>query len=750
MGKQGKKTGKERLDKYYVLAKEQGFRARSAFKLIQLNKKFDFLNSARVCIDLCAAPGGWMQVAQKYMPVSSLIIGVDLVPIKPIKNVITLVEDITTEKCRTAIRKELKTWNADVVLHDGAPNMGTTWVSDAFTQADLVLCSLKLACEFLRPGGTFVSKVFRSKDYNSLIWVFQQLFKKVHATKPASSRAVSAEIFVVCQDFICPKKIDPKLFDIKHVFEDVEENKPHTINEKQKRNREGYEEGATLLFKEVSFTDFVLNDSPAILLATINRISVSDEEKEKYASVFSTELFELFKDVRVLGKRDLKAMLKSRLKAKKLMQDSAASKKSRAASAVEEIEVEEEEDALDSVNEKLREFREKEAKRKRKEEKRERDKKLKQKARLGGMTNDDMDTSLLLDTYGDASLFAAATKSGNVNLDPVSDEDVDDSIPDDEEPLEWESDDEDYHDLENDLDRMYQMYKARKMNAPAPLEDGSAGVVSTLPKPAANGVSSNRWFSSNFFDVADMSLPDKQPVSRKRSREQAENDSDADSDEISESDSDSDSASDSEDDGRGVISRNRKVPSAAKDDDDSDGEFEEVPIDQKAMIMAIGKKMLKKKNRMDMIDAAYNRYAFDDLDAAPAWFRDSEEIYSTAIAPVTKTEILAEKAKFQELNSRPIKKVAEAKARKHHHLNREVNKLRDKTSGILENSEMSASEKSRALDSLYKKANSESKNPKKLKRMDGTLMKEMKANKRKESRDGPKKKRSKTRHIRRR
>jgi AdoMet-dependent rRNA methyltransferase SPB1 len=380
--KQEKKTAKGRLDKFYHLAKQQGFRSRAAFKLVQLNKKYGFLESARCCIDLCAAPGGWLQVASKQMPPSSLIVGVDLVPIKPIPRCITFAEDINSYKCRDQLRAELKDWKADVVLHDGAPNVGTAWVQDAYAQSELVLQSLKLAVEFLAPGGAFVTKVFRSKDYNNLLWVFNQLFKKVEATKPPSSRNVSAEIFVVCQDFKAPKRIDPKFLDPQHVFKDLDplaeeavvavadgKNSSKTFKiasnavanvfepEKKRRKRDGYEEGEMVLYKAIGAKDFVESTDAIAMLGTFNEISFKREEDKKYLDPLKTDanIKACCEDLKVLGKKDFRNLLKWRkdwreeigldMKESEKLAAAAAAKE-----AAEKVEVEEidEEEAIDN------------------------------------------------------------------------------------------------------------------------------------------------------------------------------------------------------------------------------------------------------------------------------------------------------------------------------------------------------------------------------------------------------------------
>ncbi|KAL9935087.1 hypothetical protein V8E36_006163 [Tilletia maclaganii] len=533
MGKRDKKNAKGRLDHFYWLAKEQGYRSRAAFKLVQLNKKYNFLEHARCCIDLCAAPGGWLQVASKYMPANSLIVGVDLVPIKPIPRCITFAEDINSYKCRDQLRSELKDWKADVVLHDGAPNVGTAWVQDAYTQSELTLQSLKLAVEFLAPGGTFVTKVFRSKDYNSLLWVFNQLFKTVEATKPASSRNVSAEIFVVCVGFKAPGRIDPKFLDPQHVFKDLEPGKLTSISgdgegedgekrevleadkvvavagahahanvfqpEKKRRKRDGYLDGDYTLFKAASLHDFLRTHDPVSVLGVFNVISLklpkdaSDQDKEEMERALkhpdTTEDIRInCSDLRVLGKKDFRRLLKWRL----TLRSELGLEKVADTVEITEHEEEEELDEEAQIDEELVRLNEEAARRARKERRRKNESKAKtiQKLQLSMTTPMDIGAELAdaavqggeaeffglnhVDDEGRFSKRHGRTSRPNADgLVDVDGEDLSDSDDDegaglrpsrdedDSEEMDWDEEREArLVALEGDVDEMYEQYRS--------------------------------------------------------------------------------------------------------------------------------------------------------------------------------------------------------------------------------------------------------------------------------------------------
>jgi len=152
--------------------------------------------------------------------------GIDLHPIRAIPGVVTVQADIKSAACREAIKKTLGDSLADCIMHDGAPDLGgTTWSKDAYTQIELVVHSLKLATQFLRAGGMFITKVFRSQDYHALQWCIKQFFKKVHVHKPSASRSASAEIFLICKSYLAPSQIDKRLLDPNHIFRHIEEPK---------------------------------------------------------------------------------------------------------------------------------------------------------------------------------------------------------------------------------------------------------------------------------------------------------------------------------------------------------------------------------------------------------------------------------------------------------------------------------------------------------------------------------------------
>lgn len=419
------------------------------------------------------------------MPVGSLIVGVDLSPIKAIPRVITFQSDITTDKCRATIRSHFKTWKADTVLHDGAPNVGTAWVQDSFNQAELALQAMKLATEFLAEGGTFVTKVFRSKDYNSLLWVFNQLFAKVEATKPPSSRNVSAEIFVVCRGYKAPKRIDPKFLDPRSVFAELSDPTPNNeakvFNpEIKKRKRDGYEEGNYTQFKEVTASEFIQTTDPIAILGGMNRLSFEQPPNGDVALAAIDKLPETTEDIRiacadirVLGRKEFRMLLKWRLKVRELF--GLATKKSKPVTDEEVAEVEPMDEEL-KIQEELQALREKESGRRKRERRRENEKKQREIVRM--QLHMTVPTEIGMEQagpHGEGSMFGlkAVDKIGAVDkiakgkmailTEADRRKDIEGIGSDDEDS---ESDDEEDR-LDRELDSLYDQYQERKSNSDA-------------------------------------------------------------------------------------------------------------------------------------------------------------------------------------------------------------------------------------------------------------------------------------------
>ncbi|KAL6946370.1 tRNA (uridine-2'-O-)-methyltransferase trm7 [Hanseniaspora osmophila] len=215
------KSGKDKRDLYYRKAKEQGYRARSAFKLLQLDEHFNFLNKdLHKVVDLCAAPGSWSQVLSRKLfednddqcgNLNKKIIAVDLQPMSPISNVITMQADITHPKTLYKIMQHFDNEKADFVCSDGAPDVTGLHDLDDYVQQQLILSALQLTTCILKKGGIFVAKIFRGRDIDLLYSQLGMLFGKVICCKPRSSRGTSLESFIVCLDYNPPQNWTPHL-----------------------------------------------------------------------------------------------------------------------------------------------------------------------------------------------------------------------------------------------------------------------------------------------------------------------------------------------------------------------------------------------------------------------------------------------------------------------------------------------------------------------------------------------------------
>jgi 23S rRNA (uridine2552-2'-O)-methyltransferase len=189
----------KKSEHFYKEAKRVGYRARSAFKLQQIQKKFHIISKGDCVIDLGAAPGGWSQVAREIVGDEGVIIGVDIKPIKPMEGVKFVQGDMTNQDTKENILKNIKNNTADVILSDMAPDITGNYSVDHARSIWLCEKALHTAKFLLKPEGNFVCKIFEGESMEKFVKNVKQLFRMVKKFSPSASRKSSSEVYLIAK-----------------------------------------------------------------------------------------------------------------------------------------------------------------------------------------------------------------------------------------------------------------------------------------------------------------------------------------------------------------------------------------------------------------------------------------------------------------------------------------------------------------------------------------------------------------------
>lgn len=197
-------------DPYVKLARKEGYRARAAYKLKEIDEALGLLKPGQVVVDLGSAPGAWSQyVRRRFAPrqagsggaasgaLDGTIIALDVLPMEPVEDVDFIQGDFREDSVAEALAARLAGRAVDLVLSDMAPNLSGVAASDAARVAHLVELALEFAARHLKPDGALVAKVFHGSGYSQLVEAFKRQFRVVKAIKPKASRDKSSETFLV-------------------------------------------------------------------------------------------------------------------------------------------------------------------------------------------------------------------------------------------------------------------------------------------------------------------------------------------------------------------------------------------------------------------------------------------------------------------------------------------------------------------------------------------------------------------------
>ena len=191
-------VNKQRRDTYVRQSKVDGYRARSAYKLIEIDKKFKVFKGGMCVIDIGAAPGSWSQYVSRIVK-SGKIISIDLKEMEKIQNTIQIQGDFTDNEIKDQIKKHL-TKGSDVVMSDMAVNTTGIKNLDSLQTGDLCKEAMLFSKEVISEKGVFISKIFMGGTFNEIVALGKKIFKEVKVFKPKSRRKDSKESFIICKN----------------------------------------------------------------------------------------------------------------------------------------------------------------------------------------------------------------------------------------------------------------------------------------------------------------------------------------------------------------------------------------------------------------------------------------------------------------------------------------------------------------------------------------------------------------------
>jgi 23S rRNA (uridine2552-2'-O)-methyltransferase len=186
-------------DPFVKQAQKMGLRSRSAFKLLEMNEKYDLIRQGACIVDLGCAPGGWCQVARERCGTHGRVIGLDILPMDSLDGVEFIEGDFTEDEPLAELEQILGGQQVDLVLSDMAPNMSGMTAMDQPKAMYLAELALEFARRHLKPDGNFLVKVFHGEGFDEFVREVRSLFKKVIVRKPNASRPRSREVYLLAQ-----------------------------------------------------------------------------------------------------------------------------------------------------------------------------------------------------------------------------------------------------------------------------------------------------------------------------------------------------------------------------------------------------------------------------------------------------------------------------------------------------------------------------------------------------------------------